>query len=94
MDKTQFDKIIKSLDGIDKKLDVLIILQKQGRPKQKIAKEQKKILALCDRNHTIETMVKETSKTECSVKSILHDLREKGLIRTVEVKNMCVYERI
>jgi len=94
MDKKQFDELVKSLDGIEEKLDILINLQKRGLPKPSVGREEKKIFQLCDRKHTVEDMVRETGKTKNNVNVILSRLRDKGLIRSTEVKNATVYEKI
>jgi len=92
--KKQFDRLLKSLESIESKLETLIILQKAVMPKPKLGAEQKKILELCDKKHTIEDIVKETGKTKGNVKSVLSKLRKKGLIRSVKLKDKVVYERI
>jgi predicted transcriptional regulator len=94
MDKDQFKRHMKALKSIDSKLDVLVRLQKLNMPKQKIGAEEKKILKLCDRKHTIEDIVKEIGKTENNVKVVLTNLRKKVLIRSVKLKGKLVYERI
>ena len=94
MSKEQFEKISKTLDNIDSKLTTLIVLQKRASPKPKIGNEGAKILKLCDKKHTIDDIVKETGKTEDNVKVTLSNLRSKGLIRSVELKDKLVYEEI
>lgn len=94
MSKEQFKKLMRSLKSIESKLDVLVRLQKASMPKPKIGEEEKKIRKLCDRKHTIDDMMKETMKTRTNVQSILTNLRKKGLIRSVKLKDKLVYERI
>jgi transcription initiation factor IIE alpha subunit len=94
MSKEQFEELNKSLKSIDGKLEILINLQKRVLPEPTIGKEEKKVLKLCDKKHTIDDIVKETGKTENNVNVILSRLREKGLIRSVETKNNIVYEKI
>jgi len=94
INKKQFDRLLKSLKSIESKLETLIILQKAVTPKPKLGDEQKKILQLCDKKHTIEDIAKETGKTTNNVKSTLSKLRKKGLIKSVKLKDKVVYERI
>ncbi len=63
-------------------------------PKQEIGEEEKKVLELCDRKHTVADIAKETNKTENNVNFILSRLRDKVLIRSIQVKDNTVYERI
>lgn len=94
MSKEQIEELSKTLSSIDKKLDILIILQKRSCPKPQIGKEEAKILQLCDKKHNIDEIVKATGKTENNVNVILSGLRGKGLIRSIEIKGMIVYEEI
>jgi len=92
--KEQFNKLMKSLKSIESKLDVLVRLQRASMPKPKIGEEEKKILKLCDKKHSIDDIVKETKKTRNSVKVTLTRLKKKALVRSVKVKDKLVYERI
>jgi hypothetical protein len=94
MSKKQFEELLKSLKSIEDKLEIIIKLQKTILPKPSLGKEEKKVLKLCDRKHTIDDIVRETGKTENNVKVILSRLRDKGLIRSVEIKSKLVYEKI
>jgi hypothetical protein len=94
MSKKQVEELLESLKNIEDKLETIIRLQKTVLPKPSLGKEQKKVLRLCDRKHTIDDIVKETGKTENNVKVILSHLRDKGLIRSVEIKNKLVYEKM
>jgi hypothetical protein len=94
MNKKQFEELLKSLKSIEDKLEIIIKLQKTILPKPSLGKEEKKILKLCDRKHTIDDIVRETGKTENNAKVILSHLRDKGLIRSVEIKSKLVYEKI
>jgi hypothetical protein len=94
LNKGQFEELKKSLKGIDEKLEILIILQKRILPAQNVGKEEQKVLDLCDRKHTIDNIVKETGKSENNVNVILSHLRDKGLLRSVEIKDKVVYEKI
>lgn len=94
MTKEQFNKLMKSLKSIESKLDVLVRLQRASMPKPSVGKEEKKILKLCDKKHTIDDMAKETGKKPHNVTVILSNLRKKGLIGSVKVKDKPVYERI
>jgi DNA-binding transcriptional ArsR family regulator len=94
MSKKQFEELLKSLKGIEDKLEILINLQKTILPKPSLGDEERKVLKLCDRKHTIDDIVRETGKSENNVKVTLSRLRDKGLIRSVEIKNRLVYEKI
>ena len=94
MDKKQFDELMKSLKGIEDRLEMIIRVQKVTMPKPSIGKEEKKVLKLCDKKHTIEEIAKETGKKENNVKVILTHLRNKLLVKSVEIKGRTVYERI
>ncbi len=92
--KEQFEVLTKSLKNIDEKLEILIILQKRALPKPSVGDEEKKVLKLCDRKHTIDDIVKATGKSENSVNIILTRLRDKVLIKSVEINDTIVYQRI
>jgi transcription initiation factor IIE alpha subunit len=94
MDKKQFDELMKSLKGIENRLEILIGFQKAIMPKPSIGKEEKRVLKLCDKKHTAEEIAKETGKTENNVNVILSRLRDKGLIKSIEKKDKTVYEKI
>ena len=94
MSKEQINKLLKSLKSIEAKLDILIALQKAVSPKPKVSKEERKILKLCNRKHTIKDIMKETGKTETNVNKTLSMLRKKALIKSVKLKGKLVYERI
>lgn len=94
MSKKQFEELLKSLKSIEDKMEILINLQKTILPKPSLGEEEKKVLKLCDRKHTIDDIVRETGKSENNVNVTLSRLRDKGLMRSVEIKNRLVYERI
>jgi biotin operon repressor len=94
MSKKQVEELLKSLKGIEEKLEILISLHKATMPKPIIGREEKKVLILCDRKHTEEEIAKETGKTENNVNVMLSHLRDKGLIKSVEIKGRTVYEKI
>jgi hypothetical protein len=94
MSKKQFDELLRSLKNIEDRLETIITLQKTVLPKPNLGKEQKKVLKLCDRKHTIEDIMKETGKTENNVNFILSTMRDRGLIRSVKTKDKLVYEKI
>lgn len=94
-DKERHKEMMCSLKNIEAKLDTLITLQKAITPKPSVGEEEKKVLKLCDKKHTIDDIVKETGKTRTNVKSLLSILRKKALIRSVKSKSRkIVYERI
>ena len=92
--KEQFDKLMKSLKSVESKLDVLVRLQRASMPKPKITPAEKQILKLCDKQHTVDDMMKETKKTKTNVETLLTNLRKKALIKSVRLKDKVVYERI
>ncbi len=94
MSKDQFEDLSKYLRSIDEKLEILIALQKRALPKAKVGEEENKVLQLCDKKHVISDIAKETGKTENNVKVILSRLKDKGLIRSLEMKGSIVYEVI
>ena len=94
MKSDQFKKLMKSLKGIEKKLDILVRLQKASMPKQKLTPSEREILKFCDKKHTADDIVKEAGKTKSVTENLLSDLRKKGQIVSVRVKGKVVYERI
>jgi len=94
MDKKQFDELMKSLRAIEDRLENLLNIQKATMPKPSIGKEEEKVLKLCDKKHTAEEIAKETGKTENNVNVILSRLRGKGLIKSVEIRDRTVFEKI
>ena len=85
---------MKLLKSIETKLNVLVNLLRASLPKPKITPEERKILKLCDKKHTIDDMVKATGKTRNNVKVTLTHLRHKGLISSIKLEGKVVYERI
>lgn len=94
MSKEQFRKLMKSLKSIETKLDILVSLQRASMPKPKITREERKILKLCDKKHTIHDIVQKTGKTKTNVNFLLSQLRKKGVIKSVKLKDKLVYGRI
>lgn len=94
LNEKQFNKVIKTLKGIDSKLDILIRLQRAGLPKTKIGEEEKKVLKLCDGKHTIEDIMNETGKKQGNIYVVLSNLRKKVLIRSIRKEGKTVYEII
>jgi hypothetical protein len=90
----QFEELLKSVRNIESKLDIMVSLQKTSAPMPKIGKEEKKVLKLCDKKHTIADMVQETQKKEGTINSTLNHLKTKGLIQTAKIDDKTVYERI
>jgi Fic family protein len=93
MSSKQFKELINLLKSIDDKLDTLVDFQRTLMPKPRIGKEEKKILKLCDRKNTIIEMATKTGKTSNNVNFLLTQLRRKGIIRSVKIKNRTVYEK-
>jgi DNA-binding transcriptional ArsR family regulator len=92
--REQFDELIKLLKKIDNSLDTLVSFQRLSAPKATTGDEQKKILDLCDKKHTIREMAQETGKKEGTIKPTLKVLKEKGLIKSMRIGKKTVYERI
>ena len=93
-DSKRFKDLMNSLKNIERKLDVLITLQKVSVNPPSLGEDEKKILKLCDKNHTVDDMAKETGKKKGNVRVILYNLRKKAQINSVKIKNKTVYERI
>jgi len=89
----QFKELIDLVKSIDDKLDTLVNFQRNLMPKPKLGEEEKKMLKLCDRKNTIVEMATKTGKTSNNVNFLLTQLRRKGVIRSVKIKNRTVYER-
>jgi len=94
MSKKQFEELLKSLKNIEDRLEILINLQKATMPKPSVGEIEKRVLQLCDKKHTIEDIAKETGKAQNNVRAILSNLRDKGLIKKVEIKDRVVFETI
>jgi hypothetical protein len=90
----QFRELVDLVKSIDDKLDTLVNFQRTLMPKPHLGKEEKKVLKLCDRKNTIEEMATKTGKTSNNVNFLLTQLRRKGIIRSVKIKNRTVYEKI
>ena len=94
-DAKRFKELISLLKNIEGKLDILISLQRRVAPEPSVGKEEKKILKLCDKKHTIDDIMKKTGKKRSNVTVVLTKLRKKGLIISVKSKDKkIVYERI
>ena len=94
MEKKQFEAIDASLNDINRKLDVLINLQKRALPKPTITKEEKKVFELCDKKHTTAEIASATNKTKNNANFILCSLRDKGLIQSIDIDGKTVYEKV
>jgi DNA-binding CsgD family transcriptional regulator len=94
MSNKQFREMTTLLKSIDEKLDTLVNFQRTLMPKPKLTKEEKKILKLCDRKNTISEIATKTGKTSNNVNFLLTQLRRKGIIRSVKIKDRTVYEKI
>lgn len=91
---TKDDEILGSLKNIEKKLDVLIKIQKSMAPKPKISSEEKKILDFCNSKNTINEIAEHTKKTKKSIERILARLRNKGIIQSIKTKGKVVYSKV
>jgi hypothetical protein len=87
-------EILKSLKNIEKKLDVMIKIQKSMAPEPKITPEEKTILKFCNSKYTINDIVEKTKKSKNNVKVVLSYLRSKGIIKSVTIKGKIVYSKV
>lgn len=94
IDNDKFRQLMRSLNNIETKLDILINLQRTSMPKPKVPKEEAKILELCDKKHTIADMVARTGKKNSYVRKILTQLRKKGLIVSIKSDGKTVYGKV
>jgi len=90
----QFEKLLKALENIDSRLEILISIQKATMPKSDISKIEKAVLRFCDKKYTVKDIAKEIGKNQNNIRAILSNLRDKGLIRTVKTTDKIVFERI
>ena len=90
----QLRELTDLLRSIDDKLDTLVNFQRTLMPKPRLAAEEKKVLKLCDRKNTIAEIAAKTEKTSNNANFLLTQLRRKGVIRSVKVKDRTVYEKI
>lgn len=88
------NEILGSLKNIEKKLDVLIKIQKSIASEPKISSNVKKVLKFCNSKYTINEIVDKTNKTKGSVKVILSKLRGQGIIKSVKIKGKIVYSKV
>lgn len=88
------NEILGSLKNIEKKLDVLIKIQKSMAPEPKITEEETKILDFCNSKNTINEIAEQTKKTKKSIERILAKLRSKGIIQSVKTKGKVVYSKV
>jgi len=93
MDNGQFKKLMESMKSLESKLDKLVIFAKMGVPKLKISPEENKIFKLCNKKNSMDDMIKKTGKTKTNVGFLLSQLKSKGLIKSVKIKDKLVYER-
>ena len=82
------------LKNIEKKLDVLIKIQKSMAPEPKISPEKEKILVFCNSKNTINEISEQTKKTKKSIERILANLRSKGIIQSIKTKGKVVYSKV
>ena len=82
------------LKNIEKKLDVLIKIQKSMAPEPKIGTDEKKVLKYCNSKYTINEIVEKTKKTKGSVEVVLSNLRSRGIIKSVKTKGKIVYSKV
>ena len=85
------NEIVDVLKNIEKKLDILIKIQKSMAPEPKISPEEEKILVFCNSKNTINEIAEQTKK---SIERILAKLRSKGTIQSVKTKRKVVYSKV
>ena len=88
------DEILGSLKNIEKKLDVLIKIQKSMAPEAKINENEKKLLEFCNSKYTINEIVEKTKKKKSVIEVMLSRLRGKGVIKSVNTKGKIVYSKV
>ena len=94
MDDKQFKELMTVMKDIGEKIDLLIRITKATGPEIDITTEEKNVLKLCDKKHTIKDIAKKTQKTETNVKFFLSQLRGKGLIESAKQGDKLVYKKI
>jgi len=90
----QDDEILKSLKNIEKKIDVLIKIQKSMAPEPKINEDEKNLLKFCNSKYTINEIVEKTKKKKSVIEVMLSRLRSKGVIKSVNTKGKIVYSKV
>lgn len=88
------NEILGSLKNIEKKLDVLIKIQKSMAPEPKITSDEKKILKFCNSKYDVSEIVTLTNKTRGVVDVLLSRLRGKGIIKSTKIKGKTVYTKV
>jgi len=93
-DFSKENEILGSLKNIEKKLDILIKIQKSIAPEPKLGSDEKKILKFCNSKYTINEIVEKTQKTKHYIEVILSKLRGSGIIKSVKIKGRIVYSKV
>jgi len=93
MQNGQQQDVIALLKSIDRRLGILVKLQRINMPAPKLTHTQKQVLNLCDKKHTIEDMVRKLGKKRTTIEPELSKLRTKGLIESTTYKKKLVYGR-
>lgn len=88
------EEILGTLKSIEKKLDILIKIQKSIAPVPKLDADERHVLKLCNSKYTVNDIVEQTKKTKGSVEVALSRLRSKGIIKSVKVKGKIVYSKV
>ena len=89
----QDNEILKSLQNIEKKLDVMIKIQKSMAPKPPTPNEEI-ILKFCNSKNSINEIAKITKKSNDTVKKMLSNLRKKGIIKSVNLNGKTVFSKV
>ena len=94
LEKNQFQDLINVLKSMDKKLNILIAIQKASSPTPKLPPIEEEILKLCNSKNTIKDMMEKAEKNKNQIEITLSRLRSKGMIKSVTVKEKLVYKKI
>lgn len=78
-------KTLERLEAIVDRLNILIELSVPPPKTEGLGKTEAKVLELCDMKHIANDMMKKLKKTKNLIDVTLHNLRSKGLIRSIKV---------
>jgi hypothetical protein len=78
-------KTLEKLGQIVDRLNMLIELSVPPPKTEGLSKTEAKVLEMCDMKNTANDMMKKLQKTRNAIDITLHNLRSKGLIRSIKV---------